>query len=197
MLSGVLSALVRVDAAAFSALRAHRWSSLDGVMWLVSAVARGGVLWMVMGLVLAARQPARWMAFVQLLLAIGLAALLADSVFKPLVGRSRPFEIERQLRTYGPRPDSRSFPSGHAATAFAGAAAISQLMPEATAGFWLLAAVVAFSRIYLGVHYPLDVLGGMLVGIAAAAFVIGGTCWTDPIDSSSARSSRDRRRAER
>ena len=59
-----------------------------------------------------------------------------------------------------------SFPSGHAATAFAGAVSLSYLWRRGAPLFFLLAAAIAFSRVYVGVHYPGDVLAGAALGTA-------------------------------
>jgi undecaprenyl-diphosphatase len=73
---------------------------------------------------------------------------------------------------------SSSFPSTHAAGAFAAAFGLSRVMPQWGIAGWILASLVAFARVYVGVHYPFDVLGGAIVGLSAAAFAIGGTRWT-------------------
>jgi undecaprenyl-diphosphatase len=66
------------------------------------------------------------------------------------------------------RPLTYSFPSGHAASSVAGAVTLSQLWPAGRVVLWSLATLVALSRIYVSVHYPLDVLGGALLGLACA-----------------------------
>ena len=66
------------------------------------------------------------------------------------------------------RPLSYSFPSGHAASSFAAAPTISRLWPGGRAVVWVLAILVSVSRIYVGVHYPLDVIGGAILGIVSA-----------------------------
>ena len=68
---------------------------------------------------------------------------------------------------------SSSFPAGHAATAFAGATLLSYLAPRLTPFFMLLAAAIGFSRVYAGVHYPSDVLGGAAIGLLVGAAAIG------------------------
>ena len=112
-----------------------------------------------------------------MLLATGLAVLHADSVAKPLVGRHRPFVSFSDVDVTAKPPPDLSFPSGHAASAFAAAFVMSRVFPELRVGLWVLAALVAFSRVYVRVHYPLDVLVGAVVGVAAAAFAAGGTRW--------------------
>lgn len=82
---------------------------------------------------------------------------------KELVDRPRPAGTEPPV----PMPDSSSFPSGHASTAFAAAAALAVFAPRwAAAGFLSVAALVGISRLELGVHYATDVAGGAVLGAA-------------------------------
>lgn len=174
----LLDVIGRLDVAAFQWLRFYHTPFIDTVMDLISEAGIGGALWVILALMLGAFQRRRWPAVVQTLLAIGLASLLVDGVTKPFFARTRPFQHQLETRVYGRRPTSSSFPSGHTADGVAGAYTLSRVAPTGRVFFWVLALVMAASRIYLGVHYPLDVLGGTLIGLAAAAFVVGGTRWT-------------------
>ena len=96
--------------------------------------------------------------------AVGAAALLV-TVLKALFDRARP-PFADGIDPVGIVPASASFPSGHAATAFAAAVAVGLVHPKLRKPLLALAAVVALSRVYLGVHYVLDVTAGMLLGVA-------------------------------
>jgi undecaprenyl-diphosphatase len=77
-------------------------------------------------------------------------------------------------RDLPPLPRTYSFPSGHAASTFGAAFAVSRMWPSGRALWWIIAVLIGYSRIYLGHHYPLDVFGGALVGIGTALWVLGG-----------------------
>jgi undecaprenyl-diphosphatase len=176
-MSDMLEAIGRIDYTAFQWLRAHHYNAVDVLMAGLSDIARGGAIWIGLAALIAILQPQRWRAVVQVALAVGMAYLLTDYVAKPFFNRSRPFETYADERVYGYKPTTRSFPSGHAASAIAGVCALARLAPEARSVFWVFALLVAFSRVYLGVHYPADVIAGAVLGLAIGEFVVGGTKW--------------------
>lgn len=145
---------------------AHRFPPLDDIFWLLSVVGRGGMVWLGVAGVFAIRKRDRG-AFTLVLLAVLLASTIADYVVKPLVDRERPFAT-MSGDVIGGRPHDASFPSGHSANAFAGALTLSWIVPGGAGAWWALAAAIAFSRVYLGVHYPLDVAGGAALGLLSA-----------------------------
>jgi undecaprenyl-diphosphatase len=104
--------------------------------------------------------------FVLVLLAVAAADGIAG-LLKVTVGSHRP--SDPGLVTI---PHSHSFPSGHTATAFAAATVLSSLLPRAAPAFYVLAAAIAYSRVYVGVHWPLDVLGGVVLGVATALLLL-------------------------
>ena len=100
------------------------------------------------------------------------ASDLASIGLKDIVGRPRPFTRYPEPPPLGRVPKDSSFPSGHAAMAFAAATVLSYYRPRWAAAFFLLAVAIGYSRVYNGVHYPLDVLGGAVLGLLIGGLVI-------------------------
>jgi undecaprenyl-diphosphatase len=96
----------------------------------------------------------------------------SSSILKSLVDRPRPCHMLANVRLLVDCGGGMSFPSSHAVNHFAAALVLSYFIPRGTWWFFGYACVIAFSRVYVGVHYPLDVLGGAVVGLACGAIVI-------------------------
>jgi undecaprenyl-diphosphatase len=105
-------------------------------------------------------------------LAVFLATGISDYVLKPIIHRPRPFLVVSGPAVIGHAPHDSSFPSGHAAAAVAGALTLARASPTGQFAWWLLAAGIAYSRVYLGVHYPSDVAGSVAIGAICGALVI-------------------------
>ena len=164
-----------MDAALFSLLNGLHTPWLDAVMRGTSWLGYFPGVWFVWAAAALTWRPTRAAAW-RMCLAVALTYALTSGVVKPLVARERPYVVVTGARTIEPSPsDSYSFPSGHAATAVAGAMAASRVLPHASWVFWGVATLMAYSRIYVGVHYPADVVGGALFGAAVAFFVLGGS----------------------
>jgi undecaprenyl-diphosphatase len=133
-------------------------------VWL-SRIGGWGAVWLVLGALLALARR-HWLPLAAVALAdaasYGVATLL-----KSAVGERRP--AGHALIAV---PHSASFPSGHAATSFACATVIAAFVPRAAPALYLLALAIGFSRVYVGVHWPLDVLAGALLGIATALLLL-------------------------
>jgi undecaprenyl-diphosphatase len=109
------------------------------------------------------------------LLALATADLAADLLSLALrqwIGRDRPPLVYSEPRPLMHVPHSGAFPSGHASAAFACATVLAWASPRLTAPAFVLAAAIAVSRVYVGVHWPLDVLGGAALGVVVATALL-------------------------
>ena len=134
-------------------------------VWL-SHLGTFGAVWLGIALVLAVlrRRP----DLLLLVLAADGVADLVTYAIKRLVDVERPAVRYAKPKALVAVPHDHSFPSGHAATSFACATILAFAFPRLAAPLYLLAAAIAYSRVYVGVHYPFDVVVGALLGIAVA-----------------------------
>ena len=169
MLDG-LAALDEATLRAIHALPHPGW--LNGLMMGASTVGIGGAMWLAIGLILALLREIAIRDLGRLALAIALVHLTVDVVLKPSIDRSRPPARLADLAIAVDVPDTRSFPSGHAANALAGALVLTAVWSRARPVVWVAAVIVATARVYLGIHYPLDALAGSLTGLACGWAVL-------------------------
>jgi undecaprenyl-diphosphatase len=159
-----------LDARLYLAINHLPHTSLTNrLMYGVTTIMNGGFGW-VLGLVIAAalnRKRGR-QALLQVVPPLWFATMTVEYPIKYYFRRRRPFVDVVQAIAVGKKPGTFSFPSGHSAAAFAGAWLLRRHYPRLTALWYGIAALVGFSRIYLGAHYPGDVLSGALTGTAIA-----------------------------
>jgi undecaprenyl-diphosphatase len=132
----------------------------------LSVGGRLGLLWIGIALVLCTLYR-RWGVLGLTIVAVALADVTATGL-KGLFDRPRPPLRYPNQDPLVAVPDTASFPSGHAATSFAGATILAFAFPRVAPLFYVLASAVGFSRVYLGVHYPLDIVGGAVLGTLIA-----------------------------
>ena len=163
-----------MDSAIVVWVAAHRVGILDDPSVWLGSIEKLGAVWVVLAFAasLACRHGPR--LSLALALVTGLTTFAADSVsflVKDVTDRPRPFvahpEIEPLYAVH-----SSSFPAGHAATAFAGALLVAAIAPRLAPWVGALALLIGFTRVYDGVHYPSDVVGGAMIGIAVGTAAV-------------------------
>lgn len=136
----------------------------DVLMPFISSLGNGGFVWIVLDIALIIIPKTR-KAGIVVAFAIILDVLLCNGLLKPLVARIRPCNVVKNINMLIPIPKDFSFPSGHTAVAFAVTSALYFCENKIWIPSALLSLLIAFSRMYLYVHYPSDILGGVLLGV--------------------------------
>jgi membrane-associated phospholipid phosphatase len=166
----------RIDRAVYGVIADTPTPRLDGAMRRVSTAANYSRLSFVASgalAVLGGRRGRR--AAISGLASVSATSAVVNLLIKPVGRRRRPDRAGESVpeSRHVPMPDSRSFPSGHTATAVAFANGAGQVLPVVSLPLHLLAALVGYSRIHTGVHYPGDVLAGALLGSVLADVTTG------------------------
>ena len=147
---------------------------LDEIMIFVSKTGNKGFFWIAIGvlfLLLGCKNRVWLKRGWMVLFSLAGNFLLTNVILKPMVDRTRPYYVLGYDPVIPPVGDP-SFPSGHTAASFAAATAIYAINKRWGIAAYLYVAVMGFSRLYLGVHFPTDVLAGAVVGTLAALIVL-------------------------
>ena len=145
---------------------------LDAVMPVITALGNGGIFWIIAAVVLMLIPKYR-KAGCSMGLALLMGLILCNLILKPLVARIRPYDYQLEhfnvtIQLLIATPHDFSFPSGHTIASFEAATAL--LIHDKKLGIpaMVIAVLVAFSRLYLYVHYPTDVIASIALGIGLA-----------------------------
>ncbi len=165
----LLGQLELLDTAVYRAVATSPTPDLDRLLQRLSDAANYSKLWFgIAGLLAVVGGRRGRQAALEGVIAVGVASLLANQVVKPIAVRGRPTRDDDQVADRAVRmPASRSFPSGHTASAFAFTTAVSDVIPPLSFPLTLLASAVAYSRVHTGVHFPADVAFGSVLGAAS------------------------------
>lgn len=137
---------------------------MDKVMVIITYLGNGGLIWIIISIFLMLNKKYRKIGFV-VVGALILSTILGDEILKNVIKRARPSTYIPAANLLISKPLTYSFPSGHAATSFAAAGVLAKYFKQYAFAFFSLAFVIAFSRLYLYVHYPTDVLVGIILGL--------------------------------
>lgn len=140
---------------------------MDKLMIFFTYLGSWGLIWVLLALMLI--MPSKYRRDgVAMAVSLILCLLIGNIILKPLIGRIRPCDVNQAIQLLINRPLDASFPSGHAMSSFAAATTVFYLSKKLGLGALLLALLISFSRMYLYVHYPSDIVAGALIGILIA-----------------------------
>ena len=136
---------------------------LDAIMTFITHLGDAGIFWIVISIVLICTKKYR-KAGIASLISLLLSVIITNLVLKNLFDRPRPFTFDETVKLLIATPHDSSFPSGHSAASMASAVAFFIYNKKIGIPAIILALLIAFSRLYIFVHYPSDVLAGLFVG---------------------------------
>lgn len=143
---------------------------LNQIMIFVTKLGDEGIFWIVLAVILLLFKKTRKCGLT-IAVSMLLCYLLGNMFLKNVIARPRPCSIDPSVALLIPTPGEFSFPSGHTLHGFTAATAIFLHYKKPGIAAFILAALIAFSRMYLFVHFPTDILAGMILGIGVALLV--------------------------
>lgn len=142
-----------------------RHPMLDSLMIFITTLGDGGMIWIGATILLLIPKKTRNIGMMSAAALLG-SLIINNNLIKNIVQRPRPFVTFTDLQIIIPTPSEYSFPSGHTSSSFAAAAVFYRYLPKkAGVPSVILAGLIGFSRLYVGVHYPTDVIAGVIMGI--------------------------------
>ncbi|MCX7923466.1 MAG: phosphatase PAP2 family protein [Clostridia bacterium] len=168
----MIESLTNLDIAILKFINLHLSNVVfDRLMSALSFIGNGGMVWIILSLAMLIDRRYR-KAGILTLCALVLTYTFGDIILKHLIQRDRPFVGLPDIKLLVPKPTTFSFPSGHTASSFAAAFVLAHMFGRYRIPIFLLAGLIAFSRLYLYVHYPSDVLAGAILGFGCARITL-------------------------
>lgn len=146
-------------------------SFLDKVMPVITSLGNAGILWIIIAIILVISKKYRKYGII-MSIALIIMLVFGNGILKNLFQRVRPYQANNFADLLIKKPVDTSFPSGHTYASFASAGVLYYMNKKVGIASYVLAALIAFSRLYLYVHYPSDVLGGIILGIVTSFVAI-------------------------
>ena len=163
--------LKEFDEALLFSVQRNQSRRLSIAMLTFTIMGNGGLIWAILsGFLIFNPSTSRYGLY--MIIALLLCALCNNVIFKTLVDRDRPCDVYKNVPLLIKRPFGSSFPSGHTATSFACAVTLIHMNVRLGLIALFLAFIIAFSRLYLFVHYPTDIIFGILSGAAVGVIAI-------------------------
>lgn len=145
---------------------------LDNIMIFITSMGDSGVIWIVIAIYLLLFKKYRKYGLL-IIVALLINCLIVNVFMKNIVARTRPYDINNYVDILINKPKDYSFPSGHTSSSFVSAVILYYMNKKIGIFAILLASLIAFSRLYLYVHFPSDVFFGFIIGCIIAISTIG------------------------
>lgn len=144
---------------------------LDLIMKYITKLGDMGLVWFIISLMLLISKTYRGIGLI-IIFALMISVLLGEGIIKHSVRRVRPFIDKEDVTLIIGKPITYSFPSGHTMSSFAATSVLSFYFTKYSLIFLILASAIAFSRVYLYVHYPTDIVAGIILGIICGDIIL-------------------------
>lgn len=144
---------------------------LDRLMPVITRLGNLGAVWFMIATILLLHKPYRIIGGL-VLITLAVSTIIGEGIVKHLVRRIRPFYDKNEINLLIAKPISYSFPSGHTLSSFAVAEILSTYFTKYKFIFMCIAFLIAISRIYLFVHYPTDIIAGVVIGLICSNLVL-------------------------
>lgn len=158
---------MQFEFAILDAIQSIRFGLLDKLMVAITTLGNEGYVWIAIGIVMLFFKRSR-RAGIAVLMGLIFGLVVGNWGIKNIVARARPCAINTAIELIIPYPSEYSFPSGHTLSSFVSATAVFLYNKKWGVAAFVLASLIAFSRLYLYVHFPTDILGGIVVGVILA-----------------------------
>lgn len=141
-----------------------RTGFMDAIMPFITQLGDAGLIWIILSIGLIIPKKTRKIGFV-MIIALILNGIICNIIIKPMLARIRPFDVNTAIKLLINKPRDFSFPSGHTSASFTAASVLFFRKSKLFVPSLVLAFLISFSRLYLYVHYPSDVLAGLVLGV--------------------------------
>lgn len=143
----------------------------DSIFPIITYLGEKGFIWILISVIMLCFKKSRKFGLISLA-SMAFCLITGEFVIKNLVGRVRPCNIFTTVPMLIPRPDEFSFPSGHTSSSFAAALAIFLWNKKAGCAAYVLAVLIGFSRMFLFVHFPTDIIAGAILGTLSTILML-------------------------
>ncbi|MEN3003977.1 phosphatase PAP2 family protein [Dehalobacterium formicoaceticum] len=144
---------------------------LNKVMILSTVAGNMGFIWILSSLLLLINKKTRYIGMVTLG-ALILSTIMGEGILKHIIQRPRPYVDFPSIHLLAGKSTTYSFPSGHTTTSFAAAYVLTKYLKKFSLIIWIVAITIAFSRVYLFMHYPSDIIAGIVLGLICGKVIL-------------------------